>query len=112
DSAGPTNENVQVLTVASVSATADTHGTVSLDSSTVTYTPAANYNGAASFTYQVCDNGTTNGAADAKCATGTVNVTVNSVNDAPTLNAIANQTVYLGNTLNLTAVGADIDLPA
>jgi hypothetical protein len=51
-----------VLTVTSVSATGDTHGTVSLSSGTITYSPAANYNGPASFTYQVCDNGTTNGA--------------------------------------------------
>src|SRR5437660_6023716 len=49
----------------------------------VTYTPDANYNGPASFTYSVCDNGTTNGAADPKCATGTVNVTVTEVNDDP-----------------------------
>jgi endonuclease G len=112
DSAGPANENVQVLTVTSVSATADTHGTVSLASGTVSYSPDANYNGPASFTYQVCDNGTTNGAADSKCATGTVNVTVNPVNDAPTLNTIAGQTVYLGNTLTVTAAGSDIDLPA
>src|SRR6185295_8796351 len=95
DSAGPANENVQVLTVTSVSATADTHGTVSLSTGVVSYSPDANYNDPASFTYQVCDNGTTNGAADSKCTTGTVNVTVNTVNDAPTLNAIANQTVYL-----------------
>jgi DNA/RNA endonuclease G (NUC1) len=112
DSAGPANENLQVLTVTSVSATADTHGTVSLSTGTVSYSPDANYNGPASFTYQVCDNGTTNGAADPQCTTGTVNVTVNAVNDAPSLNAIANQTVYVGSTLTLTAVGSDIDLPA
>jgi hypothetical protein len=111
DSAGPANENAQVLTVTSVSATADTHGIVSLSSGTITYSPDANYNGAASFTYQVCDNGTTDDAADSKCTTGTVNVTVNSVNDAPTLNAIANQTVYIGNTLSFTASGSDLDLP-
>ena len=105
DSAGPANENVQVLTLTSVSSTADTHGTVSLSSGTITYTPDPNYNGPASFTYQVCDNGTTNGAADSKCTTGTVNVTVNTVNDAPTLNAIANQTVDVGSTLSFTAVG-------
>jgi hypothetical protein len=102
---------VQVLTVTSVSATADTHGTVSLSSGTITYTPDQNYNGPASFNYQVCDNGTTNGAADPKCTTGTVNVTVNAVNDAPSLNAIANQTVDVGATLSFTAVGSDIDLP-
>lgn len=111
DSAGPANENVQVLTVTGVSTTADTHGTVSLSSGTITYSPDQNYNGPASFTYQVCDNGTTNGVADPKCTTGTVNVTVNSVNDAPTLNAIANQTINVGDTLSFTAVGADIDLP-
>jgi hypothetical protein len=66
-----------------------------------------NYNGPASFTYQVCDNGTTNGAPDSKCATATVNVTVNSVNDAPTLNAIANQNVNVGANLSFTAVGSD-----
>jgi hypothetical protein len=111
DSAGPANENLQVLTVTSVSATADTHGTVSLSSGTITYSPAANYNGPASFTYDVCDNGTTNGAPDSKCTSATVNVTVNTVNDPPTLNAIPNQTVYVGNTLSLTAVGSDLDLP-
>jgi hypothetical protein len=102
---------VQVLAVTSVSSTVDTHGTVSLSSGVITYSPDANYNGPASFTYQACDNGTTNGAPDSKCATGTVNVTVNAVNDAPTLNAIGNQTVYLGNTLSFTAAGSDIDLP-
>jgi hypothetical protein len=111
DSAGPSNENVQVLTVTSVSSTIDTHGTVSLSSGTISYSPDQNYNGPASFTYEVCDNGLTDGAADSKCATATVNVTVNSVNDAPTLNAIANQTVYVGTTLSFTAVGSDIDLP-
>ena len=111
DSAGPANENLQVLTVTSVSPTADTHGTVSLSSGTITYSPDANYNGPASFTYQVCDNGTTNGAPDSKCTTATVNITVNGENDPPTLNAIANQTVYVGSTLSFTAVGSDIDQP-
>ena len=66
-----------------VSSTASTHGSVSLSAGTVTYTPAADFNGAASFSYTVQDNGTTNGAADPKTATGTVNVTVTEVNDAP-----------------------------
>src|SRR5438132_1221547 len=80
---GRANESSQLLTVTSVTASANTHGTVSLSGGTVSYVPAANYNGAASFDYQVCDNGTTNGAADPKCATGTVNVTVTEVNDDP-----------------------------
>src|SRR5438132_583549 len=80
---GRANESSQLLTVTSVTASANTHGTVSLSGGTVSYVPAANYNGAASFDYQVCDNGTTNGAADPKCANGTVNVTVTEVNDSP-----------------------------
>src|SRR4029079_10885115 len=46
-------------------------------------TPAADYNGSASFSYTVQDNGTTNGSADYKTDTGTVNVTVTEVNDGP-----------------------------
>ena len=68
DSAGPANENVQVLTVTSVSPTADTHGTVRHSSGTITYSPDPNYNGPASFTYEVCDNGT-DGTPDSQCTT-------------------------------------------
>src|SRR5207253_930078 len=86
DSAGPSDESGQTLTVSSVTATANTHGTVSLSSGMVSYVPEANYNGTASFDYQVCDNGTTNGAADPKCATGTVNVTISEAKDNPVAN--------------------------
>ncbi|MCA1684365.1 MAG: tandem-95 repeat protein, partial [Actinobacteria bacterium] len=70
------------LHVASVSDA--THGSVSLsgDASTVTFTPAADYNGAASFTYTVADG---NGGTD----TATVAVTVNAVNDAPTCSDVS-----------------------
>jgi hypothetical protein len=83
DSSGPTNETGQTLAVTSVTATPDTHGTVTLSSGLVTYTPATNYGGPASFSYQVCDNGMTNGAPDSKCATASVNVTV--INNPPTI---------------------------
>src|SRR5205814_2230774 len=83
DVAGPANASSQALTVTAVSATADTHGTVSLAAGTVTYTPAADYNGPASFDYTVRDNGTTAGADDFKSDTGSVSVTVTEVNDPP-----------------------------
>jgi large repetitive protein len=83
DSAGPANESGQTLTVTAVNSTASTNGTVSLVAGTVTYTPAANFHGPASFEYTVTDNGTTNGSADPNSATGTVNVTVTEVNDPP-----------------------------
>src|SRR5690349_14901854 len=103
DSSGPADESSQSLTVTSVSATANTHGTVSLSNGIVTYTPEANFNGAASFEYQVCDNGNTNGSPDPQCATGIVNVVVNPVNDAPSANGqsvITNSNTPVGITLN------------
>ena len=76
DSRGPANESSQTLTVTAVNGTASTHGTVVLLAGQVTYTPAPLFSGPASFQYTVCDNGTTNGVSDPKCAVGTVNVSV------------------------------------
>ncbi|MGB0513916.1 MAG: tandem-95 repeat protein, partial [Wenzhouxiangellaceae bacterium] len=56
----------------------------------ITYTKSADFNGADSFVYQVCDDGT---PLPAQCANATVNITVNDVNDAPTFNAGPDQTV-------------------
>jgi hypothetical protein len=86
DSAGPSNESAQTLIVTQVISTPNTHGQISLNNGQITYLPDANYNGAASFDYWVCDDSTTGGNADALCAVGTINVTVNSVNDNPTAN--------------------------
>src|SRR5262249_28083754 len=59
DTPGPANESSQTITVTAVGTAS--HGTVSLVSGTVTYTPAANYNGPDQFTYTITDNGTSNG---------------------------------------------------
>ena len=57
--------------------TTPAHGTAAVNpDKTITYTPAANYNGADSFTYTIGDG---NGGT----ATATVNVTVTGVNDGP-----------------------------
>jgi hypothetical protein len=107
DSPGP-NESAQTLTVSSVISTPNTHGSIGLSAGQVNYTPAANYNGPASFDYQVCDNGTTNGVADPKCTTGTVNITVNPINDAPTANPQSAGTT--GNTaVAITLTGSDVE---
>lgn len=74
DSAGPANEN-QALTTSAVSD--PPHGTVVINpDGSVTYTPDLDYNGPDSFTYTVCD-------AEGSCATATVTVLVNMVNDPP-----------------------------
>ena len=53
-----------------------TNGTVTTNGTTVTYTPAANFNGSDSFTYTITDGALTD--------TATVSVTVNALNDRPT----------------------------
>ena len=59
-----------------VSVQAAVHGTVVLDGGNVVFTPDANYNGAASFSYTLSDG---RGGTD----TATVSLTVGAVNDAP-----------------------------
>ncbi len=82
DSKGPANESGQTLNVTSVAMTSGL-GSVVIDNGTVTYTPAADDNGMATFSYTVTDDGTTNGVADPLTATGTVTVTITEVNDPP-----------------------------
>jgi DNA/RNA endonuclease G (NUC1)/fibronectin type 3 domain-containing protein len=106
DSPGPANEAGQALTVTNVTSTASTHGTVTLNSGQVTYTPATGYAGPASFTYTVCDNGTTAGSLDALCTTGTVNVAVNpQVTTHFSVTAPANTTS--GTPFNVTVTALD-----
>src|SRR2546430_2555611 len=57
DTAG-TNESGQTLTLTAVGSPVG--GTVSFDATNVHFTPAADFNGAASFQYTITDNGTTN----------------------------------------------------
>ena len=70
-----TDADGDVLTV--TSAGAALHGTTVLGANgSITYTPAANYNGPDSFTYGLSDN-------QGGVSTGTVTLTVTPVNDAP-----------------------------
>src|SRR4030095_14935468 len=63
--------------------------------------------GTSPVTVRVTDNG-----VPSLSATRTFNVTVNDVNNAPTLAVIANQTVNEGSLLTVTASGSDSDVPA
>ncbi|MES2629649.1 MAG: Ig-like domain-containing protein, partial [Bacteroidota bacterium] len=57
-----------------------THGTLTLNSNgSFVYVPAPDYNGTDGFTYRVCD-------PSGSCATGTVTLQVNAVNDKPVAN--------------------------
>src|SRR5256886_10443124 len=99
----------QSLPVPAAPATADTHGTVDLPAGTVTYTPAANYNGPASFDYTVRDNGTTNGADDFKSDTGSVSITVTEVNDPPVASDDIRGPVAEDGSLGLSAAGLTVN---
>ncbi len=77
--ANDTDVDGDSLTVSSVGS--PTNGSAVLEANgSITYTPDADYNGSDSFTYTVSDG---NGGTD----TGTVNVTINAVNDAPRFTA-------------------------
>jgi Bacterial Ig domain/Bacterial pre-peptidase C-terminal domain/Dockerin type I domain/GEVED domain len=75
-------EGSQSLTLTSIDAISQRGGTITLVAGVVTYQPATNFTGTDTFTYTVTDNGTTPGP---RSTTGTVTVTVNSVNDLPTV---------------------------
>ena len=78
------------------------HGTVTIKADgTYTYTPEDNYYGSDSFTFTVNDG---NGETDE----ATVTLTVNSVNDAPTVPDY-NKTIAEDTTLNDAVIGSDVD---
>ena len=81
-----------------------THGTVVLNAGNIVFTPTANYNGAAAFTYTLSDGNST--------ATGNVNVTVSPVNDTPVANNDSGLTTPFQTALNIptsTLLGNDTD---
>ncbi|ABK18043.1 Ig-like domain-containing protein [Syntrophobacter fumaroxidans] len=107
-----TNEDTAVsITLTGTDADGDTlsftvtappaHGTLSGTAPSLTYTPAANYNGADGFAFKVND-----GKADSAAAT--VSITVTSANDAPVANA---QTLSTNEdtALSITLTGTDAD---
>jgi Ca2+-binding RTX toxin-like protein len=98
---GAIDVDLDTLTISSVQGASN--GTVSLVSGSVTFTPNANYNGAASFTYTVNDG---KGGTVIK----TANLTVAAVNDAPVGAAIAAQAGRAGNALSFTLPAfSDVD---
>jgi VCBS repeat-containing protein len=98
----PTGSDVDGDKLAFTVVAAPAHGAVTVNADgTFTYTPAANFNGADSFTYKAND-----GAADSSPAT--VSIAVRPVNDAPVANG-ANLTTDEDLVLNGTAVATDVD---
>ncbi|WP_419764651.1 MAG: tandem-95 repeat protein [Arcobacter sp.] len=79
------------------------HGTVSVnENGTITYTPDANYNGADTITVTSTDD-------DGATVTQTSAITVNDVNDAPTLTVENTKTVDEDGSTTITFTASDID---
>jgi hypothetical protein len=80
------------------------HGNLTGTGANRTYTPAANYNGADSFTFKIND-----GTVDSNVAT--VSITVNAVNDAPVMTSatINPASPKVTDTLSAAGVATDID---
>ncbi|MEK6822503.1 MAG: Ig-like domain-containing protein, partial [Nanoarchaeota archaeon] len=96
-----TDADNDVLTITGV--TQGTNGSVTFTTNDVTYTPAADFNGADSFTYTITD-----GIAS---ATATVSVTVTPVNDAPVLAAVPVQSFNedTPTVVDLAGLESDVD---
>jgi hypothetical protein len=88
---GAANESGQTLTITGVSS--PTGGMVAINGTNVEFTPTADYNGPAGFTYTATDNGTTNGLPDPKSGNATVSFTINAINDPPSFTKGADHTV-------------------
>jgi VCBS repeat-containing protein len=97
-----TDANGDTLTI--TGHTAVNHGVlVSNGNGSFTYTPAANFNGADSFTYTITDG-------KGRTATASVGITVSAVNDAPTLAVPAAQTTVEDVAVNISGITvADVD---
>ena len=78
------------------------HGTATIENGRVRYTPAANYNGADTFTYRVVDPA---GAS----AEAVGHITINPVNDAPLLAPVASTRVGSNSLFRTRLVGSDVD---
>jgi len=79
------------------------HGSLAMSGSNVVYTPAANYNGADSFTYTMKD-------AAGVASTATVNVTVNPVSDTYALSNLATNGSFEASTTGWTLIGDGVDV--
>ena len=105
-----TDPQAQVLSVASV--TVPVHGTASLVGNTVTYTPAANYIGADSFTYVarntsgVTANGTVNVTVSARNPVANADSYATAYNTSTTVDPRSNDTDPQGQGVSIVAVGA------
>ncbi|GAL35946.1 fibronectin type III domain protein [Vibrio maritimus] len=89
-------------TVTATEKSAPSHGEIAIDGTDIVYTPTANYNGSDSFTITLTDG---NGYTVDK----TINVTVSSVNDEPSIAIASTLTTDEDNNQTLSFNFSDVD---
>jgi uncharacterized repeat protein (TIGR01451 family) len=83
DSPGPADEGGQTLSLSPTFPAEPAHGTVAVEGGQVRYTPDAGYDsGPDAFTYEVCDDGGTNGGSDTRCASAIVDIVVSPATES------------------------------
>ena len=111
DSAGPDNESGQIPLVEMVDETIENGTLEPFGTTGVTFTPDENFNGTVTFEYTVTDHqGTSSTGDDPKTDTATVTITVNSVNDAPTLVSDTASTETSAGTIMIDVLANDSDV--
>ena len=85
----------------SLSVSNGSNGIASVSSNSITYTPDADYNGSDSFTYTITQGD--------KTASADVNVTIEAVNDAPSINIASTIQVNENQTAVTTVSVSDVD---
>jgi len=82
-------------------ATSPTNGSASVANEVITYTPDADWNGSESFTYSIVQG--------SKSATGTIEVTVAPINDAPIINSSSSISTNEAISSVTTIAATDVD---
>jgi hypothetical protein len=93
DDGDPLVSEVQVLNYSIIPGSGPANGTLVFDSNfltngVLTYIPNPDFNGQDSFTFEVTDDDTAGGSALTSLVPGTVNITVDAINDAPQFTAV------------------------
>ena len=87
---GGADESTQTLAITDATVVTAGAGSLIRNGNSITFTPAKDFNTVGGspvvITYTLSNEGTTNGVSDTKTATGTLQVTVTEVNDAPIAN--------------------------
>uniref|UniRef100_UPI003D6A44FF tandem-95 repeat protein n=1 Tax=Vibrio campbellii TaxID=680 RepID=UPI003D6A44FF len=94
------------LTVSNVQLVDPSSGTLDFNnvSGTWSFTPAPGYNGTVELTYDITDDGTTNGASDPQTTPGTATFEVTEVNDSPVTSEVTlTSTEEDGGAVSITA---------